>query len=241
MEFSLVLLLVVLIAFLYSAVGHGGASGYLALMVLLGYSPIYLKSTALLLNIVVSGIAFYQFYRAGFFRKDLFLPFTFLSIPMAYLGSRLPLSEAHFKIILGFCLLISIGRILLMNAGDFSRGNTKVPIWAALIIGAVIGLISGMIGIGGGVLLSPLLLLFKWANLKESAAIAAPFILVNSLAGMAGLWSIGITFSPDMIAMVVAASVGGIIGGIFGTKGNSLILKYILSAVMLIAAAKLFL
>ncbi|MFZ4545720.1 MAG: TSUP family transporter, partial [Saprospiraceae bacterium] len=107
MEFSIVLLLVVLIAFLYSAVGHGGASGYLALMVLLGYSPMYLKSTALLMNIVVSGIAFYQFYRAGFFKKDLFLPFTFLSIPMAYLGSRLPLSESHFKIILGFCLLIS--------------------------------------------------------------------------------------------------------------------------------------
>lgn len=241
MAFSVVLISVAIIAFLYAAVGHGGASGYLALMVLLGYGVAFIKPTALLLNMVVSATSFLHFYRSGFFRKELFFPFIIFSVPMAYLGAKWPVSDFLFKFLLAFCLLLSVARLLFFREADFSSEKKKMPFGAALVIGAVIGLISGMIGIGGGVLLSPVLLLFHWADLKESAAVAALFILVNSVSGMAGLYTSDTSFSPNMLVMVAAAVVGGLAGGYTGVRGNTLVLKYILSAVMVIAVVKLLL
>lgn len=240
METYAVLFFVLLLAFLYSSVGHGGASGYLGLMVLMGVSTSVMKPAALILNVIVSSIAAIQFYNAGYFRKQLFFPFIILSVPCAFIGAKIPLSDPVYKIILGVCLLISVLRMLMMyNKNNIDKKPLNLA--AALIIGAGIGLISGMIGIGGGILLSPLVLLFRWADYKEAAAVSAPFILVNSISGLAGLWSGGVKLPPEIIAWVTVAAVGGIAGSYWGSKKfNTVALKYLLSAVLVIAAVKLF-
>jgi uncharacterized membrane protein YfcA len=241
MEQLLIILLLICIAFLYSSVGHGGASGYLGMMVLLGISPLVIKPSALLLNIIVSAIATIQFYRAGYFRKELLIPFIILSVPFSFIGSTIQLSDHIYKIILGFCLLMSVVRMLFMNQININSANKKIPLTLALFIGALIGFISGMIGIGGGILLSPVLLLFRWANIKESAAVAAPFIFFNSLSGIAGIGITDLNFTPQIITWVIAASIGGIAGSYWGSaKFNFIVLKYLLSAVLIIAAGKLF-
>ena len=210
------------------------------MMVLLGISPAMMKPSALLLNILVSAIATYQFYKAGHFKKNLFLPFIILSVPFSFIGSKISLADPVYKTILGICLLIAVACMLIKNtaiAGD----KKQLPLWPALGIGAGIGLISGMIGIGGGILLTPLLLLFRWADVKEAAAVSAPFILLNSISGIIGLGSTGISFTPEISAWVVAAAIGGIAGSYWGSKKfNNAALKYILSCVLVLAAAKLF-
>ncbi len=236
-----VILFLIIIAFLYSSVGHGGASGYLGMMVLLGVSPALMKPSALLLNIIVSAIATIQFYRAGYFRKNLFIPFIILSIPFSFIGSMITINEHVYKVILGICLLISVFRLLMMNKNVVQTENKKFSLTVALIIGACIGLLSGMIGIGGGILLSPLLILLHWANIKEAAAVAAPFILVNSLAGIFGLSLTGIFFTPQILWWVAAASAGGLAGSYWGSaRFNFIALKYLLSVVLILAAGKLF-
>ncbi|MEO8146340.1 MAG: sulfite exporter TauE/SafE family protein [Bacteroidia bacterium] len=240
MEPYTILLLILVLAFLYSSVGHGGASGYLGMMVLLGVSPAIMKPSALVLNVIVSTIAAIQFYKAGYFRKQLFFPFIILSVPCAFIGAKIPLPDHTYKIILGVCLLISVGRMLMMYSKNQIE-KKPLPLIPALIIGAVIGLISGMIGIGGGILLSPLLLIFRWADYKEAAAVAAPFILVNSISGLVGLWSGVVTFPPLIVLWIIAAGLGGFAGSYWGSKKfNTVALKYLLSAVLIIAAWKLF-
>lgn len=240
MEPYTILLLILVLAFLYSSVGHGGASGYLGMMVLLGVSPAIMKPSALVLNVIVSTIAAIQFYKAGYFKMQLFFPFIILSVPCAFIGAKIPLPDHTYKIILGVCLLISVGRMLMMYSKNQIE-KKPLPLIPALIIGAVIGLISGMIGIGGGILLSPLLLLFRWADYKEAAAVAAPFILVNSISGLVGLWSGGVTFPPLIVLWIIAAGLGGFAGSYWGSKKfNTVALKYLLSAVLIIAAWKLF-
>ena len=241
MEFTGILILLFLIAFLYATVGHGGASGYLGMMALVGISPVMIRPSALLLNILVSAITTVQFYRAGYFRQKLFFPFIILSVPFAFIGSQISLSGSVFKIILGICLLVSAARIINIFPTNQSGPKKNLPVLPAVCIGAGIGLISGMIGIGGGILLSPVLLLFRWADIKESAAVAAPFILINSLSGLTGLFSSGVTLPPQFLWWIVAAAIGGIIGSYWGSrKFNTVTLKYLLSVVLMIAAGKLF-
>jgi uncharacterized membrane protein YfcA len=238
----LIIPLLLVIAFLYSSVGHGGASGYLGLMVLIGISPAVMRPSALLLNLIVSSIAAVQFYRSGYFRINLLIPFVILSVPFSFIGAKITLEDPVYKIILGICLLISVLRMVIINNLSVTSLKNELPFIPALIAGACIGLISGMIGIGGGILLSPLLLIFHWADIKESAAVAAPFILVNSLSGIAGLWSSGITFPPQIFVWIAAASAGGILGSFFGSvKFNTAALKFLLSAVILVAVVKLIL
>eukprot|EP01136_Pigoraptor_vietnamica_P028283 Opistho-1_new@85642 len=166
MEEVIVYGLFFLVAFLYASVGHGGASGYLALMALLGFSASVMKPTALLLNVMVSLIAFISFYKAKHFRSQLLWPLIAASIPFAYMGSVLPVSEVLYKQILGVVLLLSIIRIVWENA---EKPLAPAPTWYVLFgIGAGIGLVSGMIGMGGGILLSPLLLLMGWSTQKQT-------------------------------------------------------------------------
>jgi len=241
MEQYAIFVIIIIVAFLYSSVGHGGASGYLGIMALFGMSPLIMKPSALLLNVMVSAIATYQFHKGGHFKRELFIPFILLSVPFAFLGAKIELSYPLYKIILGICLLISVARMLSAGFFNSAKSGKNMPWAPAIAIGAAIGLISGMIGIGGGILLSPLLLLFRWADLKESAAVAAPFILVNSLSGMAGMWSSGLNLSPEIILWVIAAVAGGTIGSYWGSrKFNVIELKYALSVVLVIAAVKLF-
>lgn len=229
------------IAFLYSSVGHGGASGYLALMVLFGVAPVVMKSSALTLNLFVSAIAFYGFFKAGYFKWKLLLPFAITSVPLAYLGAKIHIDTSLYKIILSICLLFAVGRIL-YSPKEKNNLETKIasPV-ISLIVGAILGFFSGMIGIGGGIILSPLLLIFRWATIKETAAISAGFIFLNSASGLLGSWQVQ-EINPKIFLWVIIGIAGGIAGAYFGSvKFNIKFLKYVLSGVILIACAKLFL
>ena len=232
-------ILLFLVAFLYSSVGHGGASGYLALMALFSITPDVMKPTALLLNLFVSLTSFIQFYRGKHFNWKIFLPFAITSVPMAFVGGLITVDDNIYKKILGVLLIIPIDRFLLfanIKVEEIRRSNFVL----SLIIGAVIGFLSGLIGIGGGIILSPVLLLLKWVDMKKTAAISAIFIFVNSLSGLAGQLQKGINFSTDMYAYVAVAFVGGLCGAYFGSlKLNQNFLKYLLAIVLIIASYKL--
>jgi len=232
-------ILLFLVAFLYSSVGHGVASGYLALMALFSVSPEVMKPTALLLNLFVSLTSFIQFYRGKHFHWKIFLPFAIASVPMAYVGGLVTVDGDIYKKILGILLVVPIVRFLFfanIKVGELKQSNP----YLSLLIGAAIGFLSGLIGIGGGIILSPVLLLLKWTDMKQTAAISALFIFVNSLSGLAGQLTRGINFSPDMYAYVGVAFVGGICGAYYGSlKFRNNILKYMLAVVLIVAAYKL--
>ena len=278
------ILLFFVVAFLYSAVGHGGASGYLALMSIWHLAPEHMKPVALILNLVVSGIAFIQFYRQGHFLWRLFLPIAALSIPMAYLGGFTPLKDDVYQLGLGVFLVISVvllnvnlrGRISLKNdddkgvLADDASQLSREYLLAAAVMGGGIGYVSGLLGIGGGILLSPVLLLLGWTQQKQTAAMGAAFIFVNSMSGLVGfvqqhpLWEstaekmsgvadqaitggsvLGIYWlSVSMIvgALITPVILGGVAGSWYGSKKFSHRgMKGILSVVLLIAAIKLLL
>jgi uncharacterized protein len=231
--------LLFLVAFLYSSVGHGGASGYLALMALFSISPEVMKPTALLLNLFVSLTSFIQFYRGKHFNWKIFLPFAIASVPMAFVGGLIKVDADVYKKILGLLLVVPITRFLFFPNIKV-RALKKSNLYLSLLTGAAIGFLSGLIGIGGGIILSPVLLLLKWTDMKQTAAISALFIFVNSLSGLAGQLTRGIHFSPDMYAYVVVAFVGGVCGAYYGSlKFQQNILKYMLAIVLMVAAYKL--
>jgi len=238
-QFILFYLLLFWVAFFYASVGHGGASGYLALMAIFSVSPEVMKPTALLLNLFVCLVSFIQFYRGGHFKLRLLLPFALASIPMAYAGGLITVETNLYKKILGLLLLIPIIRFLFfanIKVEDIKKNN----VFLSAVIGAIIGFLSGLIGIGGGIILSPILLLLKWAEMKQTAAVSALFIFVNSLSGLAGQVTKGIHFSKDMFAYVIIAFIGGICGAYFGSlKFNQNILKYLLAIVLIMASYKL--
>jgi len=238
MEFFYIILFVV--AFLYASVGHGGASGYLALMAIYGIAPEVMKPTALLLNLFVSGSAFLQFYRGNHFLKYIFLPLAAASIPMSFVGGMLVIEDHIYKKILGALLLLPVIRLLFFKNTDTS-GLKKSNIYLSLLVGGCIGLLSGMIGIGGGIILSPVLLLLKWTDQKQTAAISALFIFVNSVAGLAGQFTKGIEFNNNMLLYVVVAFSGGMLGAYYGAaKFNQNVLKNVLGLVLFMAAFKLW-
>ncbi|NOY37775.1 MAG: sulfite exporter TauE/SafE family protein [Chlorobi bacterium] len=239
METSL-LIAVFFIAILYASVGHGGASGYLAVMALFAMDPVMMKSSALTLNLFVAGISFYAFYKAGYFNPRLWWPFALTSVPFAFLGGTMNVNPRIYKVILGIFLIFAVFRIVFRPKG--SNEITKIHLPLALFTGAVLGIFSGMIGIGGGIILSPLILLLGWGNIKETAATSALFILVNSVAGLAGLISQGATFSPLIPFLAGAGILGGLIGARMGSMKVSFVqLKYLLSFVLLFAGIKLIL
>ena len=231
--------LLFLVAFLYSSVGHGGASGYLALMVIYNISPDVMKPTALLLNLFVSLTSFIQFYRGKHFNWKIFLPFAIASVPMAFVGGLITVETIIYKKILGLLLLIPIIRFLFfrnISMQDLKKASTIL----SLLIGAIIGFLSGLIGIGGGIILSPVLLLLKWANMKQAAAISALFIFVNSISGLAGQFTKGIHFNSEMYVYVIIAFAGGVCGAYLGSiRFKQSILQYLLVLVLIVADYKL--
>jgi uncharacterized membrane protein YfcA len=231
--------LLFVVAFLYASVGHGGASGYLALMALFSLSPEIMRPSALFLNIFVSLIAFVQYYRKVPFRWRLFLLLTVLSVPAAFIGGMISLDPGLYKKILGVFLIVPILRFAGLLPGS-STAAKEVNTLAALGIGAVIGFLSGLIGIGGGILLSPVLLLLGWAAMKETAAISALFITVNSVAGLLGNASSGFHLDPQILWLAGVAVAGGTSGSYLGANYfSSILLKRILAFVLVIAALKL--
>ncbi|MEO5889430.1 MAG: sulfite exporter TauE/SafE family protein [Ferruginibacter sp.] len=231
--------LLFLVAFLYASVGHGGASGYLALMAIFSIAPEVMKPTALLLNLFVSLTSFIQFYRGRHFLWKIFLPLAIGSIPLAYIGGRMELGGPVYKTLLGFLLLIPVARFLFFGNTPAHELKKSSPA-LSLFIGAAIGFLSGLIGIGGGIILSPVLLILKWTDQKQTAAISALFIFVNSFSGLAGQLKKGIHFNESMVWYVGIAFIGGICGAYFGAlRFKQTILKNLLAVGLLLAACKL--
>lgn len=241
MATSLILfyVLLFLVAFLYASVGHGGASGYLALGAIFSISQEVMKPTALLLNLFVSLTAFIQFYRGGYFKGKIFWPLATASIPASFLGGRMAIGSSFYNRMLGAFLLIPVIRFFFFPNIQVHEIKKSNP-FLSLLIGGAIGLLSGMLGIGGGVILSPVLLLLKWTDQKQAAAISALFIFVNSLAGLAGQLTKGIHFTNDMYWYVIVAFAGGLAGAYLGAlRFSHNVIKYLLATVLTIAAYKL--
>jgi len=237
-QMTLVTLGALTVAVLYSSVGHAGASGYIAVMTLAGLAPEFIRPTALLLNILVASLTTYQFYRAGHFSWRLFWPFAVMSVPCAFLGGYLSLPTPIFKIVIGIVLLYSALRFFINPRPDGETRSLQRPL--ALILGAVLGLVSGLTGVGGGIFLTPLLLFTRWAKTKTAAAVSALFILVNSISGLLG--NVSNTKQIPALALPLAAAVilGGAAGSYMGSRRLSpVLIKRLLACVLTIAGIKL--
>jgi uncharacterized membrane protein YfcA len=240
LDFDLVLVCgaVAAIAFLYSSVGHAGASGYIAVLALFGFAPVVLKPTALALNVLVASIASVQFAKAGYLSWRLLWPFALLSIPLAFVGGYLHLPARAFKMLVGVVLLLSAARFLVRPGVDTEPRPPSIPL--RLLVGAGLGLLAGLTGTGGGIFLTPLLLLMGWARTKNAAAVSAVFILLNSLAGLSGHLSATREFPPAALALAVMAVLGGSLGSYLGSRRFDVTLvKRLLAAVLTIAGIKL--
>ena len=240
MELFFIILALFTVAILYSSVGHGGASGYLAVMALLAVAPEITRPTALVLNVFVATIGTIQFYRAGHFSWRTFWPFAVASIPFAFIGGMITLPTTVYKIVLGAVLILAAIRLAWNLKSDVEPKPPNIAV--VLIIGAIIGLLSGLVGVGGGIFLTPILLLMNWSETKAAAGVSALFILVNSVAGLAGNYASVIELPSTVWLWVAAAVVGGIIGSTLGAKRfDSLTLRRVLALVLLFAGVKLVL
>ena len=236
----LIILAVFVVAVLYSSVGHGGASGYLAVMAFAAISPNVTRPTALILNVFVASIAFVQFYREKDFDWKIFAPFAITSVPFAFLGGMIQLPTNIYKIVLGVVLALAAIRLAINLKNENEPHAPKI--WLCLLIGAVLGFLSGLVGVGGGIFLTPVLLLMNWTETKKAAGISAMFILVNSISGLAGNYAQVSQLSSGVFVWIIAAIIGGIIGATLGSKHfNSLTLRRVLAIVLLFAGVKLIL
>lgn len=234
------LLILPVVSFLYASIGHGGASGYLALMAIFSVTPELMKPTALLLNLFVAAIAFYYYYKEGYFNKKLFISFAIASIPMSIIGGYIEVDTTIYKKILAVLLLFAILKMLNIF-GKESAIIRDIKLWQGIVVGGIIGFFSGLIGIGGGIILSPIILLFHWGKMKEAAAVSALFIWVNSAGGLIGQLSSGVNLNIQSFGLVAIALIGGVFGAYYGSKKlNNQNLRYLLATVMAIACFKLF-
>jgi uncharacterized membrane protein YfcA len=206
------------VAFLYSSVGHGGATGYLAVLALLGFTPDSARGTALLANCFVAGVAWWKFGRAGHFDLRVFLPLALASVPCAWVGSRVALPPSTYGVLLG-TVLIAAGLFLITRRMATEAASLRAPSFPlALAAGAGLGLVAGLTGIGGGVFLSPLLLFLRWVKPKTSGGIAAAFIVLNSIAGLIGLSARLTDASLPLIALALPATAAALLGTHFGVR-----------------------
>ena len=239
-DVSLLHLAIGAIAFLYASVGHAGASGYIAVLTLAGLASDVVRPTALVLNILVATLTTYQFYRAGYFAWSRFWPFAALSVPAAFLGGSIHVPTDVFKILIGVILLLSATRFAIKTEDP---PVTRFPhVAVALAVGAALGLLSGLTGTGGGIFLTPLMLLLGWATTKETAAVSAPFILVNSISGLSGFIASGRPLPAMATTLAIVAITAGGLGGYYGSRKFPVpAIRRLLALVLLVAGLKLLL
>lgn len=227
------------VAALYSSVGHGGASGYIAVLGFTALSGVAVSSTALTMNLLVAGIALFAYSRQGHFQWRIVWPFLITSIPAAFVGGRFRLEEATYFLVLAAVLLFAAIRLVMRKKS--ATEERQIPLVPALVFGVVIGLLSGVVGVGGGIFLSPLIILLGWAGAKETAAASALFILVNSGAGILGRLSTD-QYEPSVFLphLLVAGLVGALLGATIGAKKlKPLTVQRVLAAVLFIASMKM--
>jgi uncharacterized membrane protein YfcA len=228
-------------ALLYSSVGHGGASAYLALMALAGIEPAVMRPAALTLNILVAGIGTVRYVRAGFFSWRAFAPFAAASVPLAFVGGTLVLPGALYRRVVGAVLLAGAVRLFLPDR-KHSGTSRRPPPWLAVLLGAGIGLLAGLTGVGGGIFLSPLLVFTGWATIREQAGIAAAFILINSAAGLTGVLGRAGSLPPPVYLWAGAAVAGGLVGTELGSRRlGPAAMRRLLAVVLVVAGFKLLL
>ncbi|MCL4743342.1 MAG: sulfite exporter TauE/SafE family protein [Phycisphaerales bacterium] len=242
------LMLFIVVAALYSSVGHAGGSGYLAAMALMGVAPEVMKPASLSLNVLVATIATAQFARAGHFSWRLFWPFALAAAPMAFVGGAIMLPGAYYRPLIGAILLYSAWRLVFARGGASERNAEDVAreprVAIALAVGAGLGLLSGLSGTGGGIFLSPILLLCGWATAKRTAAVSAAFILLNSISGLAGVLHSTRAVPEELVRWgwlwAIGAVAGGLVGSYFGAwRLAPLVLRRLLAVVLVVAGLKL--
>lgn len=227
------------VGFLYASVGHGGASGYIAIFSLFNVAMPAYKPWVLVMNVFIASMAFIQFYRSGYFRWQLCWPFLLTSIPAAYIGSQWAVQTRWYNLFLGLALILPVIRLLGLKPKEYAITN-HVNLPFALLLGILIGFASGMLNIGGGIFLSPILIMLAWANAKESAAASAIFIVLNSLAGLLGGKLSGYTASTSSYLWLFAALSGGLLGAFLGSHHfQQKTIQYLLASVLAIASVKL--
>lgn len=244
MEITILIVISILIFFvaaLYSSVGHGGASGYLAVLSFFAVAPAVMSSTALILNVLVAGIGVVVFFRAKHLEINLAWPFILLSVPAAFLGGLVHIADKTYFLLLAFALLVAAIRLAFsFTMSENHDGLQKPSMIVALPIGGGIGFLSGIVGVGGGIFLSPIMILRRWADPKKTSAVSALFIVVNSIAGIVGRTARGGFEFSTAVPFIVAALLGGLLGSHFGAnKFSGMALRRLLSAVLVIAAFKL--
>jgi len=241
LNWMILLAAVFAVAFFYSSVGHGGATGYLAALALLGVAPASARVAVLIANVLVAGIAWWQFGRTGHFNWRVLLSFVIISVPCAWFGSRIHISPRVYEIVLGGVLAVA-GVILLLRSrwqtDDVALQKFLLPL--ALLIGAVLGFLAGLTGIGGGVFLSPLLYVFRWVKPKTTGGIAAGFIVLNSIAGLVGTGWERITHAGPLLWLTAPAVAGAVLGTHFGARRwSSVTFSRVLAGVLIFAGGKL--
>lgn len=243
MSISLIIatfILFFIIATLYSSIGHAGASGYLAIMALLSFAPESIKPTSLILNIIVAAIASYRFISQGYFDKKIFIAFVLFSVPASFIGGFIKLPAVYFKIFAGAFLILSAMILVLkkQNVKDEVKEISHLWIWSA-VFGSIIGFVSGIIGVGGGIFLTPLILMLGWTKVKNVSGISALFILMNSVSGLLGHFSSLQKVDANIFYWIIAVIGGGIFGSYLGTrKFNNRAIIYCLFIVLLTAGIK---
>ena len=242
-NWAILLAAVFAVAFFYSSVGHGGATGYLAALSLLGVGPASARVAVLLANVLVAGVAWWRFWQAGHFDARVLVGFAVASIPCAFLGSRTHVSPHTYKLVLGAVLTVA-GVILILRARrqteDVARRKFLWPL--ALGLGAALGFLAGLTGIGGGVFLSPVLYLSRWVKPKTTGGIAAGFIVVNSIAGLVGAGAHAIMHAGPLLWLTLPAVGGALLGTHLGARRwSSVTFSRVLAGVLIFAGGKLLL
>lgn len=235
------------IALLYASVGNGGGSGYLAVMGLVGFPPVLMKPVALSLNIVAAGIGAWKYIRAGHFSRRLFWPIALASVPAAFLGGRIILPDYIYRTAVALILFYTAFHLWRSTRRGEKTTSTlpakrTLPIWGGLLIGVGIGLLSGLLGIGGGIFLGPLLLLAGWADTRGALGVTAAFVLANSAAGLTGYLSHIPSLPTSVLPWVAAVGFGGWFGAEYGSRRlDPALLRRLLALVMALGGIRMLL